>query len=66
MKSNKAKRKIAETVVGAAIGAAIAGPAGAVAGGLVASQVAAHTPPAATGKPTPKHGREDADDPCRG
>jgi nucleotide-binding universal stress UspA family protein len=47
MKSSNTRRKIAETVVGAAVGAAIAGPAGAVAGGLVGSQVAAHTPRAA-------------------
>jgi nucleotide-binding universal stress UspA family protein len=45
MKTSHTKRKIAETVVGAAVGAAIAGPVGAVAGGLVGSQASAHTPP---------------------
>ncbi|MGB8168544.1 MAG: universal stress protein [Chthoniobacteraceae bacterium] len=44
MKTSNTKRKIAETIVGAAVGAAIAGPAGAVAGGLVGSQASAHTP----------------------
>jgi hypothetical protein len=44
MNTGNKKRKIAETVVGAAVGALIAGPAGAIAGGLVGSQAAAHTP----------------------
>jgi nucleotide-binding universal stress UspA family protein len=43
MKTSNTKRKIAETVMGAAVGAAIAGPVGAVAGGLAGSQASAHT-----------------------
>lgn len=45
MKPNPSKRRIADTVMGAAVGAAIAGPAGAVVGGLVGSQAAAHAAP---------------------
>ncbi len=50
MKPGNKKRKIVETVVGAAVGALIAGPAGAIAGGLVGSQAAAHTPHPTRGK----------------
>jgi universal stress protein A len=57
------KRKIAETVVGAAVGAAIAGPAGAVAGGLVGSQVAAHNPHLAGSEPDRKPTQKDEGDP---
>ena len=63
MKNTNTKRKIAETVVGAAVGAAIAGPAGAVAGGIVGSQVAAHTPHAAEEKRTPVQAAADSEDP---
>lgn len=63
MKTSSTKRKIAETVVGAAVGAANAGPASAVAGGLVGSQVAAHTPHGAAPKRAPKQSSQDADDP---
>jgi nucleotide-binding universal stress UspA family protein len=62
MKSSNTKRKIAETVVGAAVGAAIAGPAGAVAGGLVGSQVAAHTPPHSAKTKRASKKREPVDD----
>lgn len=41
-KASSKKRKIVETVAGAAVGAAIAGPVGALTGGFVASQVASH------------------------
>jgi nucleotide-binding universal stress UspA family protein len=63
MKTTTSKRKIAETVVGAAVGAAIAGPVGAVAGGLVGSQAAAHTPHLAETKRAPKKGEQNDDDP---
>ncbi|MDR3406245.1 MAG: universal stress protein [Chthoniobacter sp.] len=63
MKTNSTKRKVAETLVGAAIGAAIAGPAGAVAGGLVGHQVAAHNPPGAEKKRTPRRSAQDTEDP---
>lgn len=63
MKTPNTKRKIVETVVGAAVGAAIAGPAGAVAGGLVGSQASAHTPHAAEEEREPQAGGEDAEDP---
>ena len=63
MKNTNTKRKIAETVVGAAVGAAIAGPAGAVAGGIVGSQVAAHTPHAAKEKRAPGPNAADLEDP---
>ena len=63
MKTRSTKRKIAETVVGAAIGAAIAGPAGAVVGGLAGSQAAGHTPHAASDESAAKQGERDADDP---
>lgn len=41
-KASSKKRKIVETVAGAAVGAAIAGTVGALTGGFVASQVASH------------------------
>lgn len=63
MKISNAKRKLAETAVGAAVGAVIAGPVGAVAGGLVGSQVAAHTPHAESGIFPPNHGGDDPNDP---
>ena len=63
MKTSNTKRKIAETVVGAAVGAAIAGPAGAVVGGLVGSQVAAHSQHATEGKDPPKQLAYEAGDP---
>jgi nucleotide-binding universal stress UspA family protein len=63
MKTPNTKRKIAETVVGAAVGAAIAGPAGAVAGGLVGSQVAAHTSHTPEARHTAEQAKQDADDP---
>ena len=62
MKSGNAKRRIAETVLGAAVGAAIAGPAGAVAGGLVGSQVAAHIPHPAETRRAPNKGEQVDDD----
>ena len=63
MKTSKTKRKIAETVVGAAVGAAIAGPAGAVAGGIVGSQASAHTAPAAESKRARNEPADADDDP---
>lgn len=63
MKSRNTKRKIAETIVGAAIGATIAGPAGAVVGGLVGNQAAAHAPPRAATKRAPKKRHQDDEDP---
>jgi nucleotide-binding universal stress UspA family protein len=63
MKTPNNKRKIAETVMGAAVGAAIAGPAGAVAGGIVGSQAAAHSPHFDEKKRAPKKRSREADDP---
>lgn len=63
MKPSNIKRKIAETVVGAAVGAAIAGPAGAVAGGLVGSQASAHTAHSAEAGRTPGERDAASDDP---
>ncbi len=63
MKSTNTKRKVAETVVGAAVGAAIAGPAGAVLGGLVGSQAAAHTPHVTEGAGARSQAAEEPEDP---
>ena len=63
MKTSNTKRKIAETLVGAAVGAVIAGPAGAVAGGLAGSQVAGHNPTPEEGKPAEKEQEHAEDDP---
>jgi len=63
MKTSNTKRKIAETLVGAAVGAVIAGPAGAVAGGLAGSQVAGHNPTPEEGKPAQKEQAHEEDDP---
>ncbi len=63
MNPSNTKRKIAETIVGAAVGAAIAGPVGAIAGGLVGSQAAAHTPHAAGAARAPEQRGQDEEDP---
>ena len=63
MKTTNTKRKLAETVVGAAIGAAIAGPAGAVVGGLAGSQAAAHTPRDAAEEAAQQESEHETDDP---
>lgn len=57
------KRKVAETVVGAAVGAVIAGPAGAIAGGLAASQAASHALDREGAKRTSKVEDQEAADP---
>ena len=63
MKTSNTRRRIAETLVGAAVGAVIAGPAGAVAGGLAGSQVAGHNPTPEEGKPAEKEQEHAEDDP---
>lgn len=63
MKTSNSKRKIAETLVGAAVGAAIAGPAGAVAGGFAGSQVSGHTAHGGQGGTIAKPAEDEASDP---
>jgi len=63
MKPKRGKRRIVETLAGAAVGAAIAGPVGALAAGKVASKVDSHEAGSSKRRRSPETATQGLDDP---